>query len=826
MATNVDLVDFRSNRSLDCPVHCGPLGLGMDKNQGDTGISEVAYLLFAEWELAQERGESFSLESVEPLTLRGELAELIGRLGQFDKEPPGEPSPEVPRDTERYEFVEFIARGGMGEVWRGTDKVLQRSVALKVVRRQFGLSWSRFRNEALLVAQLSHPGIVAVHDFGVLMDGRPFFVMKLIAGKTLEEWLLDDGALPNQHQSELLLVFRQICQAVAYAHARRPTIIHRDLKPQNIMRGEFGDVYVMDWGIARSGGVQGCNAPELESDLYFGQSGDSDSSFATTPGIAKGTLSYMAPEQYRGEIDKISPATDVFGLGGILYRMLAGQPLFTARDRQRAEVADSSFMKIEGLQVNSGISEILKKCLCDEPAQRFQNATEVVQAIEQYEAAQNQRLREIEVEDAKKRVALTERRRRRRWQLSLGIVALMLAVAVIVAEVLRRDQVARSAEQRVLQVQAARRAVDAAGVRLAVANDNPLEESGFDKARIAFEEAGRMVSAIDETELKASVQEGIRQATAGLELVAKNQAFLAQLAEASLPQAPQRSGSKRQPASPTAEEIERRYLEAFARRGIQLDLATDEVDKLEAKIRVLPAPMLPDVGAAVNMFWFELVFAGASTRPDIERTIKLMQLGYRIDQDARSKFLRELVANKLLGIAIPPLEVEQLAASARELDLTSEPSSRILVIWQTLYVLEERRVAVSLLLRAADERPQDLALLATSARQCELSEPPFWEMAIEFRRAMRTLRPETGLGLVFDLLHSQRTQDATVVALDLVAREPNVPEHWVALGTCLSFDPSKRAEEAAAYLQALKVRPDLKQPREQLDELRLSTPEK
>src|SRR5262249_16912296 len=137
------------------------------------------------------------------------------------------------------------------EVWRGHDTVLAREVALKVLPKVLGGSGfrARFEDEARRVSQMEHPSIVPVHDLGELPDGRPFFVMKLVHGQTLAE-LLAAPATPAEDLSRWVEVFEQICAAVAFAHARG--LIHRDLKPSNVMLGEFGEVLVMDWGIAKA----------------------------------------------------------------------------------------------------------------------------------------------------------------------------------------------------------------------------------------------------------------------------------------------------------------------------------------------------------------------------------------------------------------------------------------------------------------------------------------------------------------------------------------------------------------------------------------------
>src|SRR6185436_16979646 len=146
---------------------------------------------------------------------------------------------------------EEIARGGMGAVHRAADTALGREVAVKVLLDKYAPGSGtarRFHDEARITGQLQHPNIPAVHDLGTLPDGRPFLAMKLIKGDTLEE-LLKARPDPATHRGRFVAVFEQVCQAMAYAHAH--DVIHRDLKPANVMVGAFGEVQVMDWGLAK-----------------------------------------------------------------------------------------------------------------------------------------------------------------------------------------------------------------------------------------------------------------------------------------------------------------------------------------------------------------------------------------------------------------------------------------------------------------------------------------------------------------------------------------------------------------------------------------------
>jgi serine/threonine protein kinase len=222
----------------------------------------------------------------------------------------------------RYRIIRQLGRGGMGVVYEAEDRELERRVAFKVLASEATIVTERLRDEARIIARLEHPGIVPLHDAGVLSDGRVFYVMKLVRGRRLDQFAREQHAA-----SERLRVFLRICEAVAFAHARG--VVHCDLKPENVMLGELGEVLVMDWGIARSVGCP---------------SGDR---------VIAGTRGFMAPEQERGEIESIDASTDVYALGAILRALLlnASKPLAaviakaTSFDRARRyadakEVAD------------------------------------------------------------------------------------------------------------------------------------------------------------------------------------------------------------------------------------------------------------------------------------------------------------------------------------------------------------------------------------------------------------------------------------------------------------------------------------------------------
>src|SRR5215813_12002235 len=201
----------------------------------------------------------------------------------------------------RYRLIERVARGGMGLVYVVEDEKLQRRVALKVldVPGTDGDLAKRLTREALVLARLEHPGIVPVHDVGALADGRVFYAMKFVQGQRLDQYIETVASIPDR-----LRVFLRICDAVAFAHAR--SVLHRDLKPANIMVGSFGEVLVMDWGLAKI--LQenfDSNETVLGSEKEITSAEDTQSTVVTGHGMVMGTPGYMSPEQEHGETEKI-----------------------------------------------------------------------------------------------------------------------------------------------------------------------------------------------------------------------------------------------------------------------------------------------------------------------------------------------------------------------------------------------------------------------------------------------------------------------------------------------------------------------------------------
>ncbi|HMB69336.1 MAG TPA: serine/threonine-protein kinase [bacterium] len=252
----------------------------------------------------------------------------------------------------RYDVLERIGSGGMGTVYRARDHDLGRDVALKVLRETPAADTlaARMLQEARILARLEHPGIVPVHDVGRLSDGRVWYAMKLVRGDRLDRHAARTAAaLP-----ERLRLFLRVCEAVAFAHAHG--VVHRDLKPANIMIGPFGEVLVLDWGVAKV--MSSGDVPDDDADTVVAGPVSAETTAAadgeTLPGTVLGTPGYMAPEQASGRPDLVGPRSDVYSLGGILQDLLAGsgpapRPLRAVRDRARAEDPAARYAEVEEL---------------------------------------------------------------------------------------------------------------------------------------------------------------------------------------------------------------------------------------------------------------------------------------------------------------------------------------------------------------------------------------------------------------------------------------------------------------------------------------------
>jgi eukaryotic-like serine/threonine-protein kinase len=314
----------------------------------------------------------------------------------------------------RYRLLERVARGGMGVVYAAHDEALDRRVALKILDApdSDGELARRLNREARVLARLEHPGIVPVHDVGTLADGRVFYTMKFVQGQRLDKHIEAVESVPDR-----LRIFLRICDSVAFAHARG--VLHRDLKPANIMVGPFGEVLVMDWGLAKVSRDSESLESKSEADATIREprsrshddSGSTQATEDTGRGTVLGTPGYMSPEQARGETEILDERSDVYSLGAVL-RFLATGGLSTASPRQ-SQLLDKS------------LSAICRKATAENPAARYSSVSDLAADVSRYLDGQPVSARKESVLDRIGRFY-------RRYNVAILLIAAYLLMRVLV----------------------------------------------------------------------------------------------------------------------------------------------------------------------------------------------------------------------------------------------------------------------------------------------------------------------------------------------------------------------------------------------------------
>ncbi len=375
------------------------------------------------------------------------------------------PAPEAALQGRHYQVGSVIAQGGMGAILSAQDLKIERAVAMKVIRSDRGPvnreGLQRFIREAKVIGRLEHPNIVPIHELGLNEQGQVFYTMKLVKGVTLRQVLTEikkghAATLAKHSLSQLLTVFQKVCDAMAFAHAQG--VIHRDLKPENIMLGEFGEVLVMDWGLAKimdegsagvppaaSGVAPGGDSPEgfrEQSDLGGGDG------LQTMEGAIMGTPSFMAPEQAEGKVHEMDGRTDIFALGGILYSILTlrapatgttmaemlaniksgyiAPPVFYNQARKDTKGDNISLAHCPDGKVPEALSAVAMKALATQREARYQTVEELQQDLAAYQGGF---ATSAEQAGAWKLMVLAMKRRKTEVTLAAAALAIILAVA-------------------------------------------------------------------------------------------------------------------------------------------------------------------------------------------------------------------------------------------------------------------------------------------------------------------------------------------------------------------------------------------------------------
>jgi serine/threonine-protein kinase len=715
------------------------------------------------------------------------------------RDPVAEDLPPMPR---RYVLGDEIARGGMGAVIRGRDELLGRDVAVKVLHerlREHNDVRSRFHDEARIGGQLQHPGVVPVYDLGHLADGRPFFAMKLVKGRTLAE-LLHERADPGADLGRFLQIFHQVCQTMAYAHSRH--VIHRDLKPANIMVGPFGEVLVMDWGLGKvigSAQVRDAEAPAgpLPSTIATARAGSPDQQ--THAGAVLGTFPYMAPEQAAGQIERLDERCDVFSLGAILCEILIGRPPYEAPDTDSLRIKALTADQAEALallgepQIDGDLASLARSCLERNPDRRPADAAAVAEAMERYLGGVQERLRQAELARAEAQVKAQEERKRRR------------ITAYLAAAILATFGVGVAAYYGVSQQQQARRQQTALVINQALSEARALQE----QARRLREQPARAVPLWQTALARAEQAERAREnGPADDELIAEVASLRAELqGEAEEAEKDRVMLERLDRARDLEHELQEddfiriknpryfvfgqaaipAYASAFREYGIDVPALTTE--EAAARIRRRPIHFRLAVGLD-DWYFLDPKAAGG----------RLLEVSRAADpDDLRNRVRAGIAAGDFAGL-------EKLAADPEAAKL---PPPTLILLASVLHQHDRRLAALELLRRGQQRYRNDFWINDVLGLHTSRNDPPNYQEAVGCFTAAVALRPDSPVGWnnLGQMLEAQGFADAAVRALrEGIAAHPEFSYSWRELSAALLLN--HQPDEALAEVEkALKTWP-------------------
>jgi serine/threonine-protein kinase len=746
-------------------------------------------------------------------------------------QPKSDAMPPPEQTGDRYQLQGEIARGGMGVVLRGRDVDLGRDLAVKVLLEKYADRPEvarRFIEEAQIGGQLQHPGVVPVYDIGRFGE-RPFFTMKLVKGHTLAH-LLGERADPTQDWPRFLAIALQVAQTLAYAHAKG--VIHRDLKPANVMVGAFGEVQVMDWGLAKvlaEGGVadeerasraqqEPPDATRIRTARSTGTAGSIGSE--TEAGSLLGTPAYMPPEQANGDVALLDRRTDVFGLGALLCEILTGKAPYVGRSyeevRRKAANSDlaDALTRIDGCGADQELIALTRLCLSPKAIDRPRDAQAVADSLMDYLNGVQERAQAAERERAVAVARTVEERRRRKVQLALAASVLAfltlggLSTAYYFQQQAERErqQAQQQAEQERQQAERERQRIEQAAAVDRVVNHvvtlhdqavaHPEDLSRWQVALAAAEQA----EVGDDVTAREHLQELRTEIQAGRDATERDRALLDRLVEI-------RSTKFETPVATT----NAAYAAAFREAGIDVTKLTPA--EAGAKIKARPPSVARGMTAALDDW--AAIHRGRPFQMMPDPTPKnkadaaqLSEAAKVADPDAWRNGLRTALDQADLATRLKTLQDLQKKAKFDELGPVS-----LQLLGTSLSDAGDHKLAESVLRKAQHRFPGDVWV------NYELG-IVLWKLkrsdeAIRFLTAARAIRPDTAETLGQALEWRGDTDEAITIYCDLLALHPGTGSQLLlrlvgALeGRARSPEVNAALEPAvAAYREAVRLKPD------------------
>lgn len=660
--------------------------------------------------------------------------------------------PVLPAMLGRLVMGEVLGRGGMAVVLRAHDQELDRDVAVKVLQEPFDNDADlveRFLAEARVSSHLQHPGIVPVYDVGRTADGRPYYTMKIVDGDTLKQ-LVEAKRHPLGARSRLLEVFARVCDTVAFAHARG--VVHGDLKPSNVMVGSFGEVQVLDWGLARA--------------LHAGAG---DVTESRTAGRVVGTPAYMTPEQARGDVGGIDCRTDVFGLGGILCEILTGAPVYLGETRSEIVLRatkgwiDDAVGRLRACQADGALVELALACLAPDPAGRPADAGIVSKRMADHLASLEERSRALEIAAAQARATAGQERRARRLTLAMaGAIVVALASAGGGYLWVQSEQQDRAAEMERLSVAA----IERARVLFVAARRAPPGEMTTWREAIA---AGRQAEEVARpgpaaTALRAQALLG--EIRAAHDSAQRDDAMRGQLEEIRV-----RNEEDRSPR-----ELDVGYAKAFSDYGVAVDAV--EVDVAAQALR--SSSIREDLIRGLDD-WGR--WRGRIDGVSLAAWQKILTLANRIDEHSLRRQIRSAIAGG---------DHQQVRDLAESPELKTAPVSTWGMLASALVDRGDRDLAVSVYREARQLWPHDFWVHHDLAGLLQSTDREAHEEVVALSWTCVSLRPHsahawTDLGsrLLRTLTGGPEGHAAVRRALEV---DPEYARAWAVLGCQLSAE--------------------------------------